>query len=225
MRTRKANKVSETIITKGKILTADPIYNDILNREPEEIKNKKVAELADKVTRIESKIGGRVEELNKAIEESRNKEKALTQERERERKRDAFLYLEARAKLDKQEKKTQELIKERDALIDKELSADDYMDIITTVLSEYDKDREKRKEELIEHLVIAEDLLNESFNQCTAFNRLLSRLAKIRGTKHEESVNNYKTSCRNPLGSISVKEDVNTVRNAHTIRNMVTHIK
>lgn len=223
MRAGKANKGN--VIKKDKIVTADPIYNDILNREPEEIENKKVAELADKVTRIESKIGGKLEELNKAIEQSRKKEKALTQERERERKRDAFLYLEARAKLDKQEKKTQELIKDRDALIDKELSADDYMDIITTVLSEYDKDNEKRKAELIEHLVIAEDLLNESFNQCVAFNRLLTSLAKIRGTKHEESVNNYKTPYRNSLGSITVKDDINTVRNAHIIRNMIAHIK
>ena len=212
---------------ENKILTADPIMNDWLNRADADISNAKIAKIAKKVDSIQNKTGATIGAIDREIENSKQRESQLKRKSEDARKDDIDAYLDTRAELDKVRENIVMLQEKRDAVLDAEVPESEYRDMLISCLSEYDADRDKRRAEIIKHLTAAYQLIDEQYNQGKAVNKVLGKMQRVISSTQQKAIaDSCKTTHRTFYGNaITTEESINLVRYTHSLRNIIKNYK
>ena len=217
----------ETVFYKNnKILTADPIMNDWLNRSDADISNAKIAKIAKKVDSIQNKTGATIGAIDREIESHKQRESQLKKSGNA-RKDDIDAYLDTKAELDKVRENIAMLQAKRDAVLNTEMPESEYREMLITCLSEYDADRTKRRAEIVKHLTAAYQLIDEQFNQGKAVNKVLSKMQNaISSTQHKAIADSCETRYRSMYGNfITTEESLNLIRNTHTLSIIINSYK
>lgn len=222
----KYSESNPPIISKGnKILTASPLVNEVMNREHKPLSNKEIIKIDKRVQRAVKKCGAKASELRTAINESRNEELRLRKEVRRSDRWSVSEYLIAKAKSEKQERITASLVKERNALLDAELPASEYKELIETAFKEYDRDCESRKKEIIEVLNQADTLINELYDETVAVSDAIKPLlTELNSDMHETVKAGIETNHRGYKNGLGIGEPWELIRasqNLHKVANLI----
>lgn len=224
--TPKKASETESHVRGDKINTINPVANEALNRDMKSLQSKELQEIESTILAHANKVQAKAGELSKAIEDSKERKINLQIEKGRAKgESNLDKYISLKSELEKENSNAENLIRQRDELLNTEIPSDEYKSIIESAVSVFERESSERVSEITTLLAEASSLIESQYDEAAALNRCLAILTKtLSSSQHQQIIDSTPIKYREMFGGIAVKNTCNLLRYKQWISSCIDHL-